>query len=99
MNVTWTDNAVSDLQAIRATIGRHSELYALGMVRRLFERVEILGEHPRIGSVVPEFEIDDIRELFEQPYRIIYRILPSRIDVIAVIHGSRQLWRSLIEGR
>jgi toxin ParE1/3/4 len=97
MNVHWTDNAVADLQSIRATIARHSDRYALGMVRRIFDRAELLSDHPRIGSIVQEFEIDAIREMFEHPYRIIYRILPSRIDVLAVVHASRQLRQSLIE--
>lgn len=98
MTVHWSDNALEQLQSIRATIARNSERYALGMLRRLFDRVVILSDHPQIGPVVPEFEINEIRELFEHPYRIIYRILPSRIDIISVVHSSRQLRRSMIEG-
>jgi len=40
---------------------------------------------------VPEYQTDDIRELIEKPYRIIYRIKADRIDVVAVIHGARLL--------
>jgi len=38
---------------------------------------------------VPEYQTDDIRELIEKPYRIIYRIKADQIDVIAVIHCAR----------
>ena len=34
-------------------------------------------------------QTDEIRELIEKPYRIIYRIKEDQIDVLAVIHGSR----------
>ncbi|HXI92514.1 MAG TPA: type II toxin-antitoxin system RelE/ParE family toxin [Blastocatellia bacterium] len=30
------------------------------------------------------------REVFEGPYRIVYRIKTDQIDVVAVIHGSRK---------
>jgi plasmid stabilization system protein ParE len=37
-----------------------------------------------------------VRELLERPYRIIYVVLPDRIDVIAVMH-YRQLLPSDLE--
>ncbi len=43
------------------------------------------------GRVVPEFNMKQIREVFEGPYRIIYYIKPDQIDVIAVIHGSQNV--------
>jgi len=38
---------------------------------------------------VPEYDAEDIREVIKKPYRIIYRIKPDQIDVVAVIHGAR----------
>ncbi len=49
---------------------------------------QIVGQ-PLSRRKVPEYDSDDIRELIEKPYRIIYRIKPDQIDVIAVIHGAR----------
>ncbi len=37
---------------------------------------------------MPEFEIEQIRELIEGSYRIIYYIKPQEIDVLAIIHGQ-----------
>ena len=48
------------------------------------------------GRMVPEFQAEDIREVIERPYRIIYRIKPEQIDVLAVIHGARQIDRHMI---
>jgi toxin ParE1/3/4 len=41
--------------------------------------------------MVQEYERDDVREVLEYPYRIIYRIKPDQIDVLAVVHGAREL--------
>ncbi len=43
------------------------------------------------GHNVPEYEADDIREIIQNPYRIIYRIKPDQIDVLAVIHCAQLL--------
>ena len=40
---------------------------------------------------MPEYDAEDIREIIEYPYRIIYRIKPDVIDVIAVLHSARLL--------
>ena len=40
---------------------------------------------------MPEYQSEDIRELIEKPYRIVYRIKTNQIDVLAVIHGARLL--------
>ena len=44
-----------------------------------------------MGRVVPEAQLEDIREILYRTYRIIYRIIGERVEVIAVIHGSRDL--------
>ena len=43
------------------------------------------------GRTVAEYDAEDIREIIEKPYRIIYRIKPTRIEVLAVIHGAQPL--------
>jgi len=95
MNVHWTEAALSDLRAIEAYISRHSAQYGRGMVERIFDRSEQLADQPRSGAVVPEYEEETLRELFEHPYRIIYRVLEHQVDVVAVIHAARRLPRGL----
>ena len=43
------------------------------------------------GRRVPEYGLDQIREVFSGPYRIIYHVGPDWIDVLAVIHGARNV--------
>jgi plasmid stabilization system protein ParE len=58
------------------------------MVDRLTRRSQQIAEFPFSGRRVPEYDIDQIREVIEGPYRIIYHIKPDQIDVLAVIHGA-----------
>lgn len=43
--------------------------------------------------MVPEYERDDIREVFQHPYRIIYLIKDQEKinEILSVIHGARLL--------
>ncbi len=50
-----------------------------------------IAAFPRSGRRVPEYDDENVREVFEGAYRIIYRILADRVDVIAVIHGAQQM--------
>jgi len=93
MNVYWTESALTDLEAVEAYIGRHSPQYARSMIERIFARTEQLAAQPRLGPMVPEYEEETLRELFEDPYRIIYRVLPQQVDVVAVVHAARRLPR------
>ena len=91
MKVHWTNTALGHLLAIYEYIAQDSSLYAQRMVDRLTRRSEQIAAFPLSGRMVPEFEAEDIRELVEKPYRIIYRIKPEQIDVLAVIHAAQLL--------
>jgi plasmid stabilization system protein ParE len=95
MNVHWTAAALANLRAIEATIGQHSERYARGMVERIFARTAALADLPLLGAVVPEYGEEDLRELFEHPYRIVYRVLTDQLDVVAIVHAARRMPRGL----
>lgn len=41
--------------------------------------------------MVPEYEEPEVREVIERPYRIIYRIKPDQIDILAVVHSAQML--------
>jgi len=89
VRVHWTNNAVDHLVNIYEYIALNSPTYAKQMVDRITRRTVQIGEQPLSGRIVPEYEAEDIRELIEKPYRIIYRIKTEQIDVLAVIHGAR----------
>lgn len=90
MKVHWTDRAKWRLKSIKAHIAENNPEAAKATTRRLLKRSRQIAEHPYTGRQTPEYQRDDIRELLERPYRIIYRIKETQIDVIAVMH-YRQL--------
>ena len=91
MTVHWTDTAIEHLIGIHEYIASDSPQYALRTVDRITGRSKQLAAHPFSGAMVPEYEQRDIREVIERPYRIIYRVKPDQIDVLAVIHGAHLL--------
>jgi toxin ParE1/3/4 len=94
MKVHWTDTAEGHLDALYAYISQDSPEYAKRMVDRLTRRSQQITDFPFSGRRVPEYDIDQIREIIEGPYRIIYHIKPDQIDVLAVIHGAMDVLRS-----
>lgn len=91
MTVHWTNTAVAHLVAIYEYIARDSANYAQRMVDRLTARSQQLATFPLSGARVPEYQENDIREVIERPYRIIYRVGEDRVEVLAVVHGAQLL--------
>jgi toxin ParE1/3/4 len=91
VKLAWTEAALGHLRGIHSYISQDSPRYALAMIDRITRRAEQCGTFPLAGSKVPEYDADDIREVFESPYRIIYRVLPDRVDILTVVHGARLL--------
>ena len=95
MKVYWTDTAKLHLTEIQKYISQHSKFYAKPTIDALTKKSIQLSIFPLSGRVVPEFKIEQIRELIEGQYRIIYYIKPEQIDVVAVIHGSRNVLNNI----
>jgi len=95
MTVHWTNTALAHLAAIRDHIALNSPQYAQRIVERIFRRTEQITQFPLLGPAVPEYEDEAIREVLEHPYRIIYKVLADRIDIVSVFHSARRLPRTL----
>jgi addiction module RelE/StbE family toxin len=91
MKVHWTDTAQRHLDAIYHFIAQDSPAYAKRMVDRLTRRSQQIGRFPLSGRSVPEYEMEQIREVIEGPYRIIYYVKADQIDVLAVLHGAQDI--------
>ena len=91
MNVHWTETAELQLDAIYRYIAHNSETYALHTVDRITRKSQQIGSHPLSGRKVPEYGVEQIREVFSGPYRVIYHIKSDQVDVIAVIHGAMNI--------
>lgn len=92
MKIHWSGVAQADLDDIYDYIARDVPYYAELFIDKLIEATNKLEDHPRVGRQVPEADHrDDVRELIVQGYRIIYSVQPKRLDILTVIHGSRNL--------
>jgi toxin ParE1/3/4 len=90
VRVFWTDAALNQLEAIRDYLWQTSPDYARRVVERLVNRSEQIATFPRSGRMVPEYEIDEVRQVIESSYRLIYLIKEEQVEILAVIHTSRR---------
>ena len=96
VEVIWTDSALQDLDDIGEYISRDSERYAEITAELLFSSLSILEDHLKAGRMVPEFEIQSLRELIQVNYRIVYQIVEDHlIQIIAVHHAARLLGNAI----
>jgi addiction module RelE/StbE family toxin len=92
VRINWTLQSKSDLKHIADYISLHSKRYAKLQVLRIKNRTQILKTHPFAGKIVREIENDNIRELIEGRYRIIYKVISkSRIDILTIHHSARDI--------
>ncbi len=91
IRIKWTKPAVSDLESIQDYIARDSAEYAGAVVERLVLSVDQLVLFPESGRLVPEATDSNIRELLVQNYRVIYRLKKGSIQILAIVHGARNL--------
>lgn len=98
VRINWTFQAKGDLKNIAEYISKDSKLYAKLQITRLKTRTRILKAQPRSGKIVPEINIDNIRELTEGSCRIIYKIVENnQIDILTIHHSARDLTRRKTE--
>ena len=91
LEVSWSPEAVEDLESIAEYIARDSEHYARAVVTEMLSVCRNAAEFPLIGRVVPEIGDEMFRERFVYSYRLVYRVGSERILVVAIIHGKRLL--------
>ncbi|WP_304152227.1 type II toxin-antitoxin system RelE/ParE family toxin [Mesonia mobilis] len=73
-------------------MSKDSKLYAKRQVFKIRNRTNILKSQNYSGRKVPEIQDENIREVIEGNYRIIYRVVSeNRIDILTVHHSSRDL--------
>jgi len=94
VEINWTDQAIEDIENIAQFIVQDSPRYAKIQVQRFLTRVDILQTQPKLGRIVPEVGEDQLRELIQGNYRIIYRIVTDSLIDILTIHHSRRLLKN-----
>ena len=101
-DVEMTDGAEADLEAIHAYMSAHrSPQDADVLLDDFLEKVGMLERFPHRGAVPPELQqlgISDFRQTLLAPYRIIYRVLASKVYILLIADGRRHM-QALLERR
>ena len=89
--IVFTKPATADLDGLVTFISRDNPRAAEQLGYEIIAKAEKLEEFPLLGRVVPEFKIENIREIIRRPYRIVYRVREDRklIEILRVWHAAR----------
>lgn len=89
--IYWLPGSLQNVEDIQLYLAVHDMQSAKRWVERLHDRIMRAAAMPFSGRMVPEFEEPTIREVFEGPYRIVYKVRSGEMRILTVVHGRRQL--------
>ena len=96
--IIWTEPALQELDEIADYISLDDPAAAKKLVRKVFERVDQLAQHPKNGKRLEEIEASVYREIIVPPCRIFYRLADHVVYIIHVIREEQLLhmdiWKS-----
>ena len=92
ITIGFAESALRDLEDVQAWYAEQG-VPEIGtkLVEEVFQRVQVLSDHPDMGRVVPEFDQPFLRELIHPPFRIVYRRDPQRVRIVRVWRSERLL--------
>ena len=96
MNLAWTQRAHGDLISIGRFIAEDNIINAKKWIRKLQARARQITDVPMSGYIVPEFENNNIREVFLENYRIVYLLQNETVLIITVFEGHKLLTKTSI---
>jgi plasmid stabilization system protein ParE len=59
------------------------------LIKEIISQVERLADFPESGRIVPEFNIENLREIIFAPFRIVYRLDGNKIKIVRVWRSER----------
>jgi len=72
-------------------VAQDSRPAAEGLLIQALEVASSLEVHSERGRVVPELGQPNVRQLLVQRYRLLYAVTPVEVQILAFIHGARDL--------
>jgi plasmid stabilization system protein ParE len=91
--ITFAVSAFDDLDAIRAWYKDQQQVPEVGnrLIKEIIYQVERIADFPESGRIVPEFNIENLREIIFPPFRIVYRLDGNKIKIVRVWRSERLL--------
>lgn len=87
----WTEPALQDLEQIADYIALDDPVAAGKLVRRVFEKVELLQEFPEMCPVPHDLPDSRYRHLVVKPLRIFHRVQGDEVFIVYVMRPERLL--------
>lgn len=92
VKVRWSKQAIEDIHRIQEYYSDFAVNFSIQLLDQIFEKENLIANHPEIGRVVPELNNRSVREIIFRNFRIIYAIFDSeRISILTVHESSRPL--------
>lgn len=92
IDIRFAESAIADLEEIeRWYLEQGVPHIGDRLVAEIFDRIQVLRDHPGSGRMVPEFRRKSLRELIHPPFRIVYRREANRIRIVRVWRSERIL--------
>jgi len=79
--LTWTERASGDIEAIVRYIARRNPKAAAEIGFGIYERAQILIQHPEAGTILDELRDGDWRKLIYRRWKIVYTIRNDEIII------------------
>jgi addiction module RelE/StbE family toxin len=98
--VNMTQNAENDLNEIILYIAQNNPQTAIKIMNKIQTKINTLDHFPHRGGYVPELlakNIKSYRQITESPWRIIYKIDNTSVNVLAIIDSRRNLQDVLVK--
>lgn len=97
--IVWTDPALGDLDAIADYIALEDPVAASKLVKKVFNHVAQLAEHPESGGRPPELGRSRYRHIVEPPCRVFYRFDGEKVLILYVMRTERLLRKEHLASR
>ena len=97
--IVWSLPALTDLDAIADFIALENPVAASEFVRRIFDHVGQLVDHPNSGSRPPELGRSRYRQIIEPPCRVFYRYDGQKVFILHVMRAERLLRKGRLAAR
>lgn len=94
--INWSQEAIRDMKAIAEFFETSSSQYSKHIVKRIFDTVSSLRDHPKIGRPIPEFEAKIFRERIVEGFRILYLLQnDNTIEILTIVHSRQDITKHL----
>lgn len=91
MRLVWSPLAIDQVKDIANYIALDKVSVAQSWIEEMFDSVKRLEKFPESGRKVPEIDRENIREIVNGNYRVIYKIENNKLLVLTVKSYRQQL--------